>query len=586
MKRIMAIIVALALSFNMTFICLSDGDGNMDGGGGDMGSGDGSNVWQVGNDGVRITVVRASGNSPAKLPVDFTHINSPMDVHFGKRSKLDYRNGSSLSPQMGTPYLYASPAQPLPSIVSSSGGSNIVAIKSYFTDRFVIENIAQETGIPYETLISGDYKLLIEPIAYFTYMGIKMAATAHEAALYDQMTNGDLRAKLGNLTHKNLPLAMFLEFDELGFPAWSGSASNFVSNVQIISSLGLGIVRFNELEGPPPEGSDLPDYEYHTNTDVISAVWVSTGGNEINPDDHARVTFSIPGVGNYSKTFVLPPYEEQLVWVKWRTPAAPTTINISVSSNRGSLSKSTLTCRITEFTENTPPNPVGTDRNNSWRLPSVKSWGNSTSASWGVWDAWWHENWEWDSDWEWVPGEELGEGYWEDNGSWVDNGWWDYDWIPHRATLYAKTMVSPDERVPTANKVGTVWWMKSAYGINVDIETRVTITGGNNQDVTPVQNVQAVFPEFGYETYNRLLEPTRRIDWDADWRLKANPFSQWQNPVHFSPIWYPDNTRYEVATQVLDVWTPVGQLYYSGSDYVMIDGNVYDDWHIRPDSFS
>lgn len=583
MKRFISILIIFALIISL--ICYADGEGNMDGGGGDMGSGDGSSYWHVGDDGVRITVVRASNNTRAKTPVDFTNEPRPGVIHFGKKSKLDYKNGASLTPQNGIEYIRSSPGQPLPQIISSSGTTNIAAIKSYFTDRLVIEYVSNEVGIPYETLVSGDYKLLIEPIAYFTYMGIKIAATAHEVALYDQLTNGDLRAKLGNLTHKNLPLAMFLEFDELGFPAWSGTTNSYVSNAQILSSLGLGIVRFNDLEEPPGE-HDTPDYEYHTNTDVISAVWVSTGANEIDPDDNARVTFSIPGVGNYSKTFVLPPYEEQLVWVKWRTPSTPTTINITVSTNKGNISKSTLTCRITDFTENTPPNPLGTDRNDSWRLPSVKSWGNNTTATWGVWDAWWHENWEWESDWDWVPGEQPGEGYWEDNGSWVDNGWWEYDWIPHRATLYAKTVISPDERVPTAEQIGTVWWMKSGYGINVDIETRVTITGGNSYDVTPVQNVQALFPEFGFEDYNRLLEPVRWVDWDAGWRLKPNPYSQWENPVHFTPIWYPDNTRYTVATQLLDVWTPVGQLYCSSSDYVMIDGNVYDDWHIRPDSFS
>ena len=40
--------------------------------------------------------------------------------------------------------------------------------------------------------------------------------SAHQAALYDQMLSGGLRAKMVSLTHKNLPLAMFLERADLG----------------------------------------------------------------------------------------------------------------------------------------------------------------------------------------------------------------------------------------------------------------------------------------------------------------------------------------------------------------------------------
>ena len=41
--------------------------------------------------------------------------------------------------------------------------------------------VAQQTGIAYEELIGGQYKLFLEPIAYFKHNGIMMAMTAHEA---------------------------------------------------------------------------------------------------------------------------------------------------------------------------------------------------------------------------------------------------------------------------------------------------------------------------------------------------------------------------------------------------------------------
>lgn len=43
--------------------------------------------------------------------------------------------------------------------------------------------------------------------------------TATEAALYDQMVSGDLYRRMNALTHQNLPLALFLEVPDLGYPA-------------------------------------------------------------------------------------------------------------------------------------------------------------------------------------------------------------------------------------------------------------------------------------------------------------------------------------------------------------------------------
>ena len=107
----------------------------------------------------------------------------------------------------------------------------------------------------FDTLIGGDYKLVVEPLAYLCYNGQQFAMTATEAALYDQVVNGDLRKKLGTLTHKNLPLAIFLEEADLGYAAWSGSRTEKASNGDIISSLGIGIVRFNEVTTPPEHRS-------------------------------------------------------------------------------------------------------------------------------------------------------------------------------------------------------------------------------------------------------------------------------------------------------------------------------------------
>lgn len=173
----------------------------------------------------------------------------------------------------------------MPRIVSSgSQNASIEAIKKYFCSEYAVKLVAQQTGIAYEELIGGQYKLFLEPIAYFKHNGIMMAMTAHEAALYDNQAGGSLRKTMTSLTHKNLPLAMFLEYADMGFPAYTGATNKTCSNDTIITYLGMGIVWFTD---PPeqPEPTDY-DYEYRVDTDVITPVTLYAG-SEINPDSPA-----------------------------------------------------------------------------------------------------------------------------------------------------------------------------------------------------------------------------------------------------------------------------------------------------------
>ena len=126
---------------------------------------------------------------------------------------------------------------------------------------------------------NGNYKLMSEPIMYITYNGIRTAMTAAEAALYNLKTRGNLIRKFAPLQHKNLPLAMFLEKDDLGFKAWTGSTNSRVTDSGIIQYLGVGIVSFKE----PEEEVEIntSDYEYRTDTDVYTSVTVTGGKNTV-----------------------------------------------------------------------------------------------------------------------------------------------------------------------------------------------------------------------------------------------------------------------------------------------------------------
>ena len=169
----------------------------------------------------------------------------------------------------------------------------------------------------------------LEPIAYFKHNGIMMAMTAHEAALYDNQAGGSLRKTMTSLTHKNLPLAMFLEYADMGFPAYTGATNKTCSNDTIITYLGMGIVWFTD---PPeqPEPTDY-DYEYRVDTDVITPVTLYAG-SEINPDSPATVSFSINGSTYRMNNIVIPSGDSQIAWVKWHTPSEPQDITIYVST--------------------------------------------------------------------------------------------------------------------------------------------------------------------------------------------------------------------------------------------------------------
>ncbi|MDL2294716.1 hypothetical protein LJC60_08865 [Ruminococcaceae bacterium OttesenSCG-928-D13] len=561
LKTVLLLLLCFCLLCPLTAYADGIGDGNIDGGGGNMGSGTSQSYWNSGNEGVRVTVVRSSDHAVVTTPIDLTNKTpNNIDMHFGKVSKISYTNGNGLAP-LTTTYGYVNPAQSLPKIIATNSGSNnIEAIKSYFTDEQVIRSIANLTGMDFDVLVGGDYKLLLEPIAYFKFEGVDIAVTATEAALYDEVCSGLLRSKMASLSHKNLPLAMFLETSDLGYPAWSGSRSTTASNADIKSSLGLGIVRFEEQPEAPV--LDTFDYEYRVNTKVVTSVWVS--GGQSDPDRSTTVTFNIRGSSYRVSNVYYPSGDSQLVWVQWTTPAEPCefTINVSVSGP-GSPVQGTINVKVVDLDKNPPPNPVADDHNDSFTRASVPSREQNTSANWGVWRPWWRAYWVWHS------GDD------DDDGYWCDHGWWEFDFDRYSASLRATMSIKTDDHNPTAS--GRT--MKSGYGINQTVTASVSST--QSSSVTPAQNAVSYFPEFRYEQFWRLLDRISIGGNSSQLEFQKNNYSTYKNRTHFTPIWYPDGA-YTVNTWLIDCWTPTGMLSMNLTDSLTIRGSLWDDWHIAP----
>ena len=313
---------------------------------------------------------------------------------------------------------------------------------------------------------------------------------------------------------------------------------------------------------PPeqPEPTDY-DYEYRVDTDVITPVTLYAG-SEINPDSPATVSFSINGSTYRMNNIVIPSGDSQIAWVKWHTPSEPQDITIYVSTNKGSLSQSTIHAKVVDLSGNDPPDPKATDTMGSWSASSIPSRETKTYAAWSVWWAKWHPYWVWHS---------TG----KNTGYWVDDGWYDYFRDNYSASMTATTRIEPDEKVPTAS--GDL--MKSGYGVTNTVTATVS-TSAPLSHYTYGQTAVSYFPEFGYGTYWRLLERLTSGT-TARFQFAKNIYSTYNQRVHFSPVWFPDGS-YTVNTHVMDIWTPAGMLAMNLTDDVTISGSLYDDWHIAP----
>lgn len=559
MKRLWSILLVLAVA--LTLLCpmsaYATGEGNIDGGGGSLGDATSHGSWNPGNEGVRVTIVRSSDHAVVSTPFDLTNKAPSASIyHFGKVCKIQYNNGTALSPVQGG-YNCKTTSQAIPRIISTNGRNNIEAIKSYFTDEQVIRVIAEQAGMDFDTFIGGEYKILLEPLAYYKFEGVMIATTATEAALYDETVGGQLRYWMGSLTAKNLPLAMFLETPDLGYPAWSGATNKNVSNADIKSSLGLGIVRFEETAEPPVVTTY--DYVYRTNTEVITAVMVS--GSQSDPDRPAHVSFNIGGRNYNVGNVYYPSGDSQLAWVRWTTPDTPQDMTITVSVSGPGSAQGTIHCQIVDLDKNPPPNPVADDRNDSFTPASVPDREQKTSAYWTIWRPWWRAYWVWHSD---------GDG----GGYWCDHGWWEFDLDRYTASLSSTMHVTPDTKNPTASGRA----MKSGYGVNQAVTAYVSST--QSSATTPAQNAVSYFPEFRYESFWRLLDRVGS-GYSARFEFKKNEYSTYRGRTHFTPIWYRDGS-YTVNTWLIDCWTPTGMLSMNLTDSLTIRGNLWDDWHIAP----
>jgi hypothetical protein len=92
-NKVISMLLVVVMLFSFSVKTFATGDPNVDGGGGSMGKGTGTDSWTPRHDGVRVTIVNAETGAVMATPIDYTNINPNPTYHFGKVSKIQYQNG-------------------------------------------------------------------------------------------------------------------------------------------------------------------------------------------------------------------------------------------------------------------------------------------------------------------------------------------------------------------------------------------------------------------------------------------------------------------------------------------------------------
>ncbi len=186
-------------------------------------------------------------------------------------------------------------------IISENNSANLESIKSFLGKKEFIVHLCSLIGggLTYEDFENGKYKLAFEPVAYFRYGGYNWALSATEVGIYNTFlrntkptewnSTNNMKAKLGPLTHSNLPRAAFLESKDLNINTYSPTESDYYhgdvrynTDSCIIRSMGIGVLAAAVAE-PPESAPDtiVSQTVYHTDTDVYTSFEFVNYGEDI-----------------------------------------------------------------------------------------------------------------------------------------------------------------------------------------------------------------------------------------------------------------------------------------------------------------
>lgn len=314
-----------------------------------------------------------------------------------------------------------------------------------------------------------------------------------------------------------------------------------------------------------------PNADYIEGNEVVTSFYVTNSSpSAILPDDHIDYTFEVytlDASGNETvvhrdtwSDVVIPGNATNLVYFKWQIPqdSAGTLywcrgfvnenqaiIEDDLSNNRTEFSKYSV-----NYEESQTPNT---------RYESQAPAGYNSNVN--------------------APSEQTGKATWNQ---------WEYA----NGTFVLKTYgiqvssgnptIRPSDACKTATYSGGKWTMKSGYGISLIYSPVIAYISGyaspQGTAYTGVQNIFALFPEYGYSTDEGSYR-TLKYSHGA-YRFFENSDADGNERLHFIPVYVQDG-GYTVSVTVTQIWTPAGMITaVRNSNTVMIDGTIYDDYYV------
>lgn len=146
----------------------------------------------------------------------------------------------------------------------------------------------------------------------------------------------------------------------------------------------------------------------------------------------------------------------------------------------------------------------------------------------------------------------------------------------------------PNKYVNTKTKQGKVFEIKSGYGFDTNLLSR--INSNSDVSISPLQTFVYSFPEFSYDKqirnkmfkrigqFSTLTNLSCSTDETVS-HLNPNDDSLYGAGSHFTPIWFPDG-QYIVHCYSRDGWTPAGEIKANITAVININGSMLDDYHI------
>ena len=274
-KRLICLLLSLVTVFCIATTAFADQNWTGDDGETDIVSPEGS-FWSYYLQGIRLSVFHIntkrilatadysnlSNEQIHNYPTADGKVSNIADNWFGYNSKLYYMKGGNLNFSLATYSVrdFKVNGQKIyfPDCINQDDTSNFAAVKKFFADDDVLATVAADFGMDYDTLTSGDYKLILEPVVYFRYAGDWYAMTAAEAGAwklkYGSMASTGSIVGMTDLTELTLPICMFLEYDDndVGIVAYTGGKVKQPGAI-IRDQMGVGILSAEDMLGEETE---------------------------------------------------------------------------------------------------------------------------------------------------------------------------------------------------------------------------------------------------------------------------------------------------------------------------------------------